>query len=316
MPHVLVTGGSGFIGRHLVEELNRSEDALRDFVAAGRNRPKGVSAGQFFQVGSRGLFCERSTREVVGSCEPSVVFHLATPPRDEAGSEVELLEPLARALAARDAPTTLIIAGSAAELGHVPNDRLPVDEAFEGEPLDDYGRGKKAATTFALGLDRTKSGSGALTVVVGRIFNAIGPGMPERLAFGRFARALADPIDPVRLSVGRLDSRRDFVDVRDVARGLIALARSGRGGEVYNIASGASRAVGDGLDELIRLSGKRVVVEADHARTTTAAAFDSRGAIAKIRREAGWSAEVPFERSLGDLWRELASAPRPYRIGA
>lgn len=130
----------------------------------------------------------------------------------------------------------------------------------------------------------------------------IGPGMPTSQAFGRFARDLLAPgPDPLVLNVGDLDARRDFVDVRDAASALILLAERGDPGAIYHVGTGRSRAIGDGLDRLIGLSGRDVRVERIGAGRGPA---DSRAEIARIVEAVGWRPEVPFETSLADLWDE------------
>ena len=124
-------------------------------------------------------------------------------------------------------PARVVLSGSAAELGPVDPDDLPVDETYTGYPRDAYGRSKYLATSAGLA-ERSP-----LEVMVARVFNPIGPGTPPTQAFGRFADRLTDPdADPLDLVVGDLDARRDFIDVRDVARAMIALAlqRPGRTG--------------------------------------------------------------------------------------
>ncbi len=79
----------------------------------------------------------------------------------------------------------------------------------------------------------TKSGlseRSPLEVMVARVFNPIGPGTPATQALGQFASHLAEAgQEPLELSVGDLDSRRDFIDVRDVARAMVAIAERGPG---------------------------------------------------------------------------------------
>ena len=122
------------------------------------------------------------------------------------------------------------MAGSAAELT-VPgrsDECLPVGEDFPPRPDGDYGRSKLAATEAAL----------AMGAVVARVFNPIGPGTPPSQAFGRFAARLAEGDGPVTLAVGGLSGRRDFIDARDVAEALVALARSRGGHDEASITSG------------------------------------------------------------------------------
>jgi nucleoside-diphosphate-sugar epimerase len=151
------------------------------------------------------------------------------------------------------------------------------------------------------------AGRGPLEVTVGRVFNLIGPGMPESLAFGRFAARLAEPsADPARIHVGRLDARRDFVDVRDAAAALIALATRGARGRVYNVASGESHSIQEGLDRLIALSGRAAVVVPDPDASRRNEIDDSRASVARIEGETDWRPTTSFEQSLRDLWESVA----------
>jgi GDP-4-dehydro-6-deoxy-D-mannose reductase len=150
-----------------------------------------------------------------------------------------------------------------------------------------------------------------LEVVGARIFNLIGPGLPTSQAFGAFAAGLCarDP-DPLTLSVGDLDSRRDFVDVRDVARALTALATLGQPGLVYHVGTGCSHRVGDGLDRLIHLSGRAVNVVVRPDQVGMRGPIDSRADIRRIVEHTGWRPEISWEQSLEDLWSEASARLR------
>jgi nucleoside-diphosphate-sugar epimerase len=102
--------------------------------------------------------------------------------------------------------------------------------------------------------------------------------------------------------------------VRDVARAMIALALSGRPGLVYNVGTGRSRRVGDGLDQLIHLSGRAVGVSVDAALKSRPGPADSRASIDRIVNQTGWQPSISWERSLEDLWHEALARNRPPRI--
>jgi GDP-4-dehydro-6-deoxy-D-mannose reductase len=178
---------------------------------------------------------------------------------------------------------------------------LPVGEAYSGWPVGAYGRSKHLANLSGLG-ERPP-----MEVMVARVFNAIGPGQPQTQAFGRFAARLDEPgPDPLHLTVGDLNARRDFVDVRDVAQAMIALALRGQAGCVYHVGTGRSRRVGDGLEILVRLSGRSVEVSLDPALVSRDGPPDSCAAIRRIVSQTGWEPRISFEQSLTDLWREAA----------
>ena len=105
------------------------------------------------------------------------------------------------------------------------------------------------------------------------------------------------------MTVSDLDSRRDFIDARDVARALIALAERGRPGLVYHVGTGRSQRIADGLDHLIHLSGRRVRIEPD-PHLAGRGPSDSRADIRRIVEHTGWRPEIAWEQSLADLWDE------------
>jgi GDP-4-dehydro-6-deoxy-D-mannose reductase len=300
----VVTGGAGFLGRHLLEALAHGASAEDSIVALDRDaRPP---AGRVrFQV--LDLASPRALASALDELRPDVVFHLAgrLPPagpdelhRGNVGLTARLLD----ALRALDRPLRLVLAGSAAELGPVPAALLPVDELTPCRPVEPYGLSKWAATRLAL------AAPGRGEVVVGRIFNPIGPGMNARQAFGRFARLLAGAAEhPLTLPVGHLDARRDFIDVRDVASALVALAREGVAGRLYHVASGTCRTARDGLHELLALSGREVRV-VEPPPSAGGSLFHSATRIDRILRETSWTPRIAWRTSLADLWSEVAFA--------
>jgi GDP-4-dehydro-6-deoxy-D-mannose reductase len=186
---------------------------------------------------------------------------------------------------------------------------LPVAETYLGFPRDSYGRSKWLATSAGV------AERAPLEVVVARVFNPIGPGIPPTQAFGRFADRLTDPVpDPLDLKVGNLDARRDFIDVRDVAGAMIALASRGQSGLVYNVGTGRSRRVCEGLERLIHLSGRSVNVSVDPALSSRPGPPDSCANIDRIVSQTGWRPAISWEQSLDDLWREVEARKRLQRV--
>jgi GDP-4-dehydro-6-deoxy-D-mannose reductase len=301
----LVTGGSGFLGRHVLDVLDTSAPLGADILAIGRRRPEGWPASAFVRAD---LDDPSGLARTCESLAPEVVIHTAglTPPADplrlyraNTRATVHLLD----ALRASGRPTRVVLAGSAAELGPVAAEELPVGEDHPCRPADPYALSK----WFAGYAGRTAPAP--LEVVVARIFNPIGPGLPSTQALGRFAARLSEPgPDPLRLVVGDLDVLRDFIDVRDVAAALLALALRGRAGLVYHVGTGQSRRVGEGLDHLIRLSGRQVAISVEPGLHGRRGPTDSRADIRRIVLHTGWRPRVSWEQSLADLWAERAGA--------
>lgn len=277
----LLTGASGFLGRHARAALNRKAGPgaeVRSLSRFGESEdPRALKAdlAELDQV-----------FRAVGEADPDVVLHLAgrTPPADADElfrANVLGLRNLLAALRRLGKPVRLVVAGSAAEL--------------DPEPRP-YAASKLQATEIAL------TAGPPIDAIVARVFNPIGPGLPAGQAFGRFARLLASPgLDPVRLEVGDLEGRRDFVDARDVVEALIALALRGHPGRTYQVGTGVSRRVGDGLDRLIALSGRRVEVVPSSELVPPRGVAESRAEIGPILDETGWRPRIAWETSLADL---------------
>jgi nucleoside-diphosphate-sugar epimerase len=292
----LLTGATGFLGRHLLDALRREGV---EAIALGRREP-----GARVRFHRADLHDPAAVHKAIIALRPGVVLHAAgrTPPCDAA--ELYRANTLATlhmldALRALDQPVRVVLAGSAAELGPVSAEQLPVGEDHPCHPADAYGLSKLLATCAGL------AARPPLDVRIARVFNPIGPGLPASQAFGRFAQRLrAEETDPLVLAVGDLDAQRDFIDVRDVARAVLAIAARGRPGLVYHVGTGRSRTVREGLDTLIRLSGRTVRVESNIAPGSRPGPSDSRAEIGCVVAHTGWRPEVAFEQSLADLWAE------------
>jgi nucleoside-diphosphate-sugar epimerase len=297
MPVWLVTGGTGFLGRHVLSELQG--DGQREVVALGRRRPPESFRGSHIAAD---LNDATDIARAVAETRPAVVIHTAgrTPPansdelyRANTLTTVHLLDAL------RDSgrPVRVVLVGSAAELGPVEIAHLPVSEDHPCHPADAYGLSKLLATAAGL------AARPPLDVSVARVFNPIGPGTPATQAFGKFAQRLAAPgPDYVRLEVGDLTTSRDFIDVRDVASALVAIALHGKSGLIYNVGTGRSHRVGLGLERLIELSGRNVEVVSQ--QVSRPGPQDSRADIRRIAEQTGWHPRISWEQSLSDLWDE------------
>ena len=131
----------------------------------------------------------------------------------------------------------LVISSSSAVYGAPSDGDLPLSEGAACMPIDQYGASKLAAEHAS----RILAVQERIPAVWARTFNVVGPGQHETHLFGMVARSIGSistGVSPHRLRVGSLDATRDYADVRDVASGLRLLAKQGRPGNVYNLASG------------------------------------------------------------------------------
>jgi GDP-4-dehydro-6-deoxy-D-mannose reductase len=193
----------------------------------------------------------------------------------------------------------LLTIGSAAELGSLGAEQLPVREEAECKPSSSYGRSKWEVTRLAL----AEPSGGPLQVIIARTFNLAGPGLSPQLALGNFVRQIAEATrgECKTIQCGPLDTRRDFVDVRDAVAAYCALMQDGRAGQVYNVCVGRSYRLGRLLDLLIGLASVKVRIVSDTTRARPGDIKDIYGDHSKITHECGWAPTISIERSLSDM---------------
>jgi GDP-4-dehydro-6-deoxy-D-mannose reductase len=298
----LVIGASGFVGRHLVAHLESSGD---EAVASDR-----ASGGPDI--------CDADAMiDHVADVRPDVVYHLAGQ-SDVARSWVDIettfrtnVQGLLNVLAAcRSADVAKVVAIISADVyGHVSPDQLPLDENTPMRPVSPYGASKVAADYVAL---QAFLGYG-MDVVRARPFTHIGPGQSERFVASALASRIAHAELEERneITVGSLDTRRDFTDVRDVVRAYRLLAEHGEAGEVYNICTGVDISIQELADTLVSLASRPVQLVPDPALLRPADLAVLRGDSSRLHALTGWKPEIPLATTLGDLlddWRQRVRA--------
>lgn len=141
-----------------------------------------------------------------------------------------------------------------------------------------------------------------LDAVVARPFNHFGPGQGAGFLVPDLARQVAELPEGAPLVAGNLNTRRDYSDVRDIARAYLALvAAPALVHEQYNVASGTARSGRDVLAAICAALGREVppvLVDAGRLRPTDPDTI--RGDASRLRGETGWRPVVPFERSIAD----------------
>jgi GDP-4-dehydro-6-deoxy-D-mannose reductase len=306
----LVTGASGFVGRHLVAALRRDG---ADVVACGGPH----DSAEYVRIDVSDM---QSLRRALESARPDVVFHLAAqtfvPESLESPLEIYEINAIGSARlaqAVREYASTgsaprLVFASSAEVYGARDPAEYPLQETLALRPSSPYGASKAAAEAML----RAYARSFSLDVVIGRFFNTIGPGQSERFVVASLAAQLASIAagGERELRVGNLAAARDFIDVRDAVAAHLALAQRGESGEAYNVCSGAAVSIRDVLRELIGIARVPVAVREDPARMRNAEIPLSAGDPAKLRAQTGWSPQIPLLRSLRDVYegaRERAS---------
>jgi len=300
---VLVTGGSGFLGGHLIRTLRSLPgEGVEVTCQAHHTIPEPVAGVTVLRAD---LSDQGETDQLVRRASPDAVAHLAGRNRGSLGELLEanvvatghLLESL-RSLAPG---ARVVVAGSSAEYGASPLD--PIPESAPLLPVGNYGVAKAAQDLLARAAFRVHG----LPVAVARPFNLIGPGQAPAFVCGSIVSQVAaiERGEGDRLSLAETGSRRDFVDARDVAAALSLLLLhpefSGRcAGHAFNIGSGRSHSVAEVLMHLERITGRSYRV--DLPETPPMVAVPSQRSDNRFLMETtGWCPSFTLAQSLRDM---------------
>jgi GDP-4-dehydro-6-deoxy-D-mannose reductase len=297
----LVTGGSGFVGHHLVAH----HAAAGDEVVTCDRAP--LPDGEVLDITDAA-----ATVDLVGRVRPEVIYHLAGW-ADVGGSwhaPVEAFRANAEGTlnvlqAATDVGVDRVLAVSSADVyGAVSEDELPLTEDSPLRPASPYAASKVAADFLALQAWLGRR----LPVLRVRAFNHLGPGQTDKFVApalaSRIARNEVEGGDVI--TIGNLSARRDFTDVRDVVRAYRLLMEHGEPGEVYNVCSGRDVAVQELADDLLAMASHPMRFETDPDLLRPVDVPVLRGDHTRLTKATGWQPDIPLSRTLTDLlddWR-------------
>lgn len=297
MANYLVTGGAGFIGSHLVDELLRRGETVRvaDNFYSGRreNVPDGVELveGDLADPAIAAIAVKNMDYVLHQAAIPSVaesVLHPMTSHRANVDGTLNVL------IAARDNNVKRVVfAGSSSEYGDSPT--LPKHEAMPVNPKSPYALQKVTGEEYC----RLFTQLYGLETVSVRYFNVFGPrqqpNSPYSGVISLFIKALASGQAPVILGDGQ--QTRDFTYVANVVDGVLRACTAPKAsGEAINVATGGRVSLLELLETLNRIMGTSIAPTFGPAREGDVR--DSQASIDKARRLLGFTPTVLLEEGL------------------
>lgn len=298
---MLVTGGDGFIGSHLVDRLLDEGAAVRVLVhytpsgrlgwLHGREQDVEILPGDVRDG-------ERVFQAVEGM---EVVFHLAaligipySYVSPESYVQTNVTGTYHVLNSSRRAGVDRVVHTSTSEVYGTARS-VPIDEAHPLQPQSPYSATKIGADMLAMSFHH----SFELPVAIIRPFNTYGPRQSTRAVIPSLLGQLYG--DAERVRVGAVSPTRDFNFVSDTVSGFLAVASSDRAaGEVVNIGSGQEISIGDLIELLFEVTGlrKEIVVENERLRPTGSEVQRLLCDNTRAREWAGWKPEVSLEEGL------------------
>lgn len=319
---LLVTGASGFVGRHLLAALRRRwPEAALHATAHGfqGDLPDGASSVHWHRLD----ICRANrVAALLRQLQPEVIIHLAAqshvPTSFRAPAQtwrvnlqgtLNLLEAIKQVTPA----SRLLNVGSSDRYGGAFRSGEPVSEGTAFEPLNPYAA-SKAAADLAVGQYAASEG---LRVIRARPFNHTGPGQRDDFVLAAFATQIARieaGLQPPVVETGNLEAQRDFLDVEDVVGAYLALLELPEplsSGQAYNIASGHAVAVGGLLTAMLARARCAIDHRLDPARQRPADIQAVRADTTALRQATGWRPTLSqgdmLDRLLDDCRRRVAA---------
>jgi UDP-glucose 4-epimerase len=303
MPFDLVTGGSGFIGSHLVDRLisdGRNVRVLDNFVTGRRVNLEQHKSSARLQI-VEGDVSDPQT--VAAACQDvERIFHLAA----RADIVPSIQEPQAYFRSNVDGTFVVLEAARHFEVKRfvyvassscygIPS-MCPTSETAPADPQYPYALTKYLGEQLVLHWVRVYR----LPAVSARFFNVYGPRSRTSGTYGAvFGVFLAQLLGRQPLTVvGDGEQTRDFTFVSDVVDALLVLAERGRVGEIYNVGSGNPVSV----NELVRQLGSPPTV---HIPKRPGEPDCTWADITKIRMELGWEPKINFQKGVEIMLRNI-----------
>jgi len=315
MRRVLVTGVTGFAGSHLVDYMLTRNDCEIFGIQRWRSRTENIEhfANQITLV-ECDLRDATSTFDTVAKVKPDWIFHLAAQsfvptswiaPTESLTTNVLAQVNIFEAVRRLGLKCRIQLACSSEEYGMVLPDEVPIKETNPLRPLSPYAVSKVAQDL--LGYQYWMSWK--VDSVRTRGFNHEGPRRGPVFVASDFAKQIADierGKKPPVLSVGNLDAKRDFTDVRDMVKAYWLALEKCEPGEVYNICRGRCWTIRETLDMLLAMTKAKIEVRQDPARLRPSDVPILLGDNSKFVAATGWQPVIPFEQTLADMldyWR-------------
>lgn len=305
---ILITGSEGFIGSHLTELLIQKGHTVKCFVKYNFNNNWGWLEKSEYQkdmeIYAGDIRDFDSVYDAMKDC--NIVFHLAA----LIGIPYSYVSPLAYVKtntegtynileAARKLSLSRIIHTSTSEI-YGTAQYVPIDEKHPYNPQSPYAASKAAADHLALSYFR----SFETPVTVVRPFNTYGPRQSARAIIPTIISQILAGKEEIKL--GNLTPTRDLNYVKDTANGFYTVGiHENTKGDVFNLGTGKEISIGDLVEKIIELSGKKVTIVQDKDRLRPRKSEVERllSNAAKSENITGWKPEYSLEDGLKETMK-------------
>lgn len=310
---ILVTGVSGFVGRHFLQFLYDNKINAEVYgvdIVAPHYNIECYSRNLTFRFRKMNLLDKQSIAVFLEGFIPDYVLHLASfssvayswqHPEESFVNNTNIFLNLISTIQKCNIDCRILSVGSSEEYGAVGKDEVPLPEDKNVQPLSPYAVARVAQEM----LGRVFASSYKINIIMTRSFNHIGPWQDQRFVVPSFIERILEikraGNDRGVIKTGDINIIRDFVDVRDVVRAYFLLLMEGQVGEIYNVCSGQ----GVALREIISLIAGEIGVHVETQMCEQYVRPNDNPVIVgdnhKIMKDLGWQPEIALKTTIRDM---------------
>lgn len=286
---ILLTGSNGFVGTYLKNELiARGDEVWGIDIESASDKTFGAS-----------IMDENALVGIFRQVEPDYVVHLAAIADVDQSNGTMIyninfrgtLNVLNSCIHLTKTPRIVFISSSLV-YGNVPFKCLPIDESFKVDPVNHYGASKAAAEIAV----KTFGSEYGLEYVIVRPFNHTGPGQTEKFVVPKIVNAFRR--GDSNISLGNINTIRDFTDVRDVVKAYSGIINHFKNGEIYNVASGKGITISNIIEKLECIFGRTITIDKKEYLVRKSEIESIVGNAQKLKNDIGWEAIISIDETL------------------
>ena len=314
---VLITGIGGFAGSHLADLIIRTTKAeVFGILKDGEKRDNISSHENNVHLYECDIVDFQSVFSILKEAQPDIIFHLAgqafVPSSFEHTAETFKVNVIGsinlfEVVKALDIAPRIVVITSGEVYGETAGLPKVHTEISIPRPVNPYAASKTSIDYIA----QTYKTYEGLNIVIARPFNHTGPRQRPSFVCSSLARQISliqkDHSPPI-LHIGDIKPRRDFTDVRDVARAYWLLGSiSNNDNFIYNVCSGSIFSIEEIIGLYEKITGVKFQLHVEQKRLRGYDIQLLAGNSELLQKATGWRPEIPMEQTLTDLlamWME------------
>jgi GDP-4-dehydro-6-deoxy-D-mannose reductase len=312
MKKYLITGYSGFVSRHFLEYLDKSQ-TYASIKGLDIQKPEFLQDSyknirvDFEKID---LLDQGRVESIIFNFQPDYIVNLASyssvafswkEPIRSFQNNMNIYLNLLESVRKLNLSVRILSIGSSEEYGNVDEKILPLTEAHMPRPLNPYAVARVSQEMIS----KVYVEGYGLDIVMTRSFNHIGPFQKEIFVISSFAKQLVEikknGNSSSELVTGDTSIIRDFTDVRDVAVAYDLLLKKGKPGEIYNVCSGKGTSLNHIIGIMTKILDLDIHIQINEKLVRPSDNKIIIGSNEKIKREVGWHNVIPLEKCLSDI---------------